>query len=144
MDIKLLLEDYDLLCDLLYRLTLDYNGDEDFSQQEEDRLVIGHIVDMIYDLKGAKQMFEIIYSDIVAGLTIMNNLNKECLEIIDSDYKVYGFVSYNPFLPSLADIENAYETALTAYYDGNKNAVDKAIILWRESDFYKNSLQYED
>lgn len=89
-------------------------------------------------------MFEIIYSDVVAGLTIMNNLNKECLEIIDQDYKVYGFVSYNPFTPSLADIEDAYETALLAYYDGNQNAVDKAIILWRESDFYKNSLQYED
>lgn len=54
MDKRLLLKDYDLLCDLLYRLTLDYNGDKDFSQQEEDRLVLGHIVDMIYDLKGAK------------------------------------------------------------------------------------------
>lgn len=89
-------------------------------------------------------MFEIIYSDVVAGLTIMNNLNKECLEIIDSDYKVYGFVSYNPFIPTLADIEDAYETALMTIYENNKNAVDKAIILWRESDFYKNSLQYEN
>ena len=54
MDKRLLLKDLDLLEDLLYRLTLDYNCDEDFSQHEEDRRVVGHIVDMIYDLKGAK------------------------------------------------------------------------------------------
>ena len=35
-------------------------------------------------------MFEIIYSDVVAGLTIMNNLNHESLEIIDSEYKIYS------------------------------------------------------
>ena len=92
-------------------------------------------------------MFEVIYSDVVAGLTIMNNLNKECLEIIDQDYKVYALVSYNPFTPTLADIDYAYHTALLAYWGDKSNSdviIEKARQLWRESDFYKNSLQYED
>lgn len=54
MNKRLLFKDLDLLEDLLYRLTLDYNCDEEFSQHEEDRLVVRHIVDMIYDLKGVK------------------------------------------------------------------------------------------
>lgn len=39
------INDKELLNDLLERLTLDYNGDVAFSQHEEDRLIIRHIID---------------------------------------------------------------------------------------------------
>lgn len=35
----------ELLLDLYQRLVLDYSGDQPFEQREEDRLVIGHIID---------------------------------------------------------------------------------------------------
>ena len=40
----------ELLEDLKQRLTEDYAGDTPFSQQEEDRLVVGNAIDMFYSL----------------------------------------------------------------------------------------------
>lgn len=38
--------------DLQLRLVLDYNGDKDFEQTEEDRLVLGNLLDLLDNLKG--------------------------------------------------------------------------------------------
>ena len=62
-------------------------------------------------------MLETIYNDAYSELTLINNLNKETLYIIDSDYKVYGFISYNPFEPSNEDILDAWKRATSDYFE---------------------------
>lgn len=61
MEIKELLQEdnlktiYGHLDDLCSRLQLDYSGDSPFKQQEEDRLVVYNICDILeYILKGGK------------------------------------------------------------------------------------------
>lgn len=43
---------YEDLDNLHSRLVLDYNGDTVFSQYEEDRLVLGNLLDLLDNLKG--------------------------------------------------------------------------------------------
>lgn len=47
--LKIIHEDLE---DLQLRLVLDYNGDKDFEQTEEDRLVLGNLLDLLDNLKG--------------------------------------------------------------------------------------------
>ena len=61
-------------------------------------------------------MLETIYTDAFSDLTFIHNVNKETLLIIDSEFKVYASISYNPFEPSNEDILDAWKKASSDYY----------------------------
>jgi hypothetical protein len=53
-----LLAVYSKLDNLQYRLQQDYNGGEAFEQDEEDRIMIGRLLDMLDDLKKSRTTWE--------------------------------------------------------------------------------------
>ena len=90
MDKELLLKDKDYFIDLLNRLTLDYNGDKAFEQHEEDRLIVGHIVDMLCNVDTYKKA----YNDYMTACKTFNGKTyKECLNILNSDYAKYSITN---------------------------------------------------
>lgn len=89
-------------------------------------------------------MLEIIYNDSYSQLTIVNNLNNECFDVIDDDFNTYESLSYNPFEPTKEDLQYLFEKSLSAYFDlDNKekhiiansfrqNMFDKSMIVFKE------------
>jgi hypothetical protein len=53
-----LLAVYSKLDNLQHRLQQDYNGGEAFEQDEEDRIMIGRLLDMLDDLKKSRTTWE--------------------------------------------------------------------------------------
>ena len=62
-------------------------------------------------------MLEIIYNDSYSQLTIVNNLNNECFNVIDDNFNTYESLSYNPFEPTKEDLIYLFKNSLSAYFD---------------------------
>ena len=45
-------------------------------------------------------MLEIIYNDSYSMLTILNNLNNECFNVVDDEFNTYETLTYNTFEPT--------------------------------------------
>ena len=61
-------------------------------------------------------MLEVIYNDSYSQLTLVNNLNKEGVVIVDDDFKVYGEISYEPYQPTNDDFLYLWQQAISTYF----------------------------
>jgi len=62
-------------------------------------------------------MLKIIYNDSYSQLTIVNNLNNDCFNVIDDDFNKYESLSYNPFEPTKEDLIYLFKQSLMRYFD---------------------------
>ena len=62
-------------------------------------------------------MLEVIYNDCYSMLTILNNLNNECFNVVDDEFNVYETLPYNPFEPTKDDLLYLFQKSLSNYYD---------------------------
>lgn len=62
-------------------------------------------------------MLEIIYNDSYSQLTIVNNLNCECFNVIDDQFSTYETLEYGCFEPTKKDLISLFEKSLSTYFD---------------------------
>ena len=93
--INQLSKDKELLNDLHHRLTLDYSGDRRFEQHEEDRLIVGHILDMIEELESVdRACFKKACEDYNKVCEMFAGKSyKECKNILKKDKTTYNITN---------------------------------------------------
>ena len=62
-------------------------------------------------------MLEIIYNDSYSMLTILNNLNNECFNVVDDEFNTYETLTYNTFEPTKKDLIYLFKQSLMKYFD---------------------------
>ena len=94
-------------------------------------------------------MFSIVHNDSFSDLTLLDDLNNNDLIIINSDFKVYDRLGYDPFEPSKKQLLDMWTKALRDHYALDKEDTPlkewremmtrKSIRLFKESDIYKRT-----
>ena len=93
-------------------------------------------------------MFSIVLNDPYSDLTMLNDLNNCDLVIIDSQFKEYDRLGYDPFVPTREHLLKMWTKALREHYQLDKE--DTPLKEWREMmtrksiDLFKNSDIYKE
>jgi len=93
-------------------------------------------------------MFSIVLNDPYSDLTMLNDLNNCDLVIIDSQFKEYDRLGYDPFEPTKEHLLKMWTKALREHYQLDKE--DTPLKEWREMmtrksiDLFKNSDIYKE
>jgi len=61
-------------------------------------------------------MLQILFNDNYSQLSLIQNMNKEAIQVIDDDMKVYKSISFNPWEPEDEDIIAMWKESLEEYY----------------------------
>ena len=80
-------------------------------------------------------MLEIIYNDSYSQLTIVNNLNNECFNVIDDQFSTYETLEYGCFEPTKKDLINLFEKSLSAYFDLERKEENIYIQAYKQNQF---------
>lgn len=89
-------------------------------------------------------MLKIIYNDSYSQLTIVNNLNNDCFNVVDDDFNTYESLSYNPFEPTKEDLIYLFKQSLMRYFDldnKEKNIIAKS---FRQNMFDKSLMAFTE
>lgn len=87
-------------------------------------------------------MLEIIYNDSYSLLTIVNNLNNECFNVIDDNFNTYESLSYNPFEPTKEDLIYLFKNSLSVYFDLDSKEEHAIAKSFRQNMFDKSLMAF--